>query len=208
LSKQTERTIDLVRHGRTRTKAKFQLSRKLESRRSYEGGSGSRRTRERDIYAPPESQLTMPSNIAKAIYHHIVCLSDRGDDDACQESDRLVEKTKRRYLDERIPPPRPKRGKSQTIRQEGPKQWRRVGSTPYSFDDENATHWGEAESGRSSEMSLSPARPADAPHCAPERGRKQPQQRDVVVASAAGGCAAPRTRTRPKAAAAARCRCR
>ena len=71
LSKQTERTIDLVRHGRTRTKAKFQLSRKLESRRSYEGGSGSRRTRERDIYAPPESQLTMPSNIAKAIYHHI-----------------------------------------------------------------------------------------------------------------------------------------
>ena len=102
-----EDDIDLVRHGRTRTKAKFQLSRKLESRRSYEGGSGSRRTRERDIYAPPESQLTMPSNIAKAIYHHIVCLSDRGDDDACQESDRLVEKTKRRYLDERIPPPRP-----------------------------------------------------------------------------------------------------
>ena len=62
MSKQTERTIDLVRHGRTRTKAKFQLSRKLESRRSYEGGSGSRRTRERDIYAPPEFQLgvTMP----------------------------------------------------------------------------------------------------------------------------------------------------
>jgi hypothetical protein len=39
-----------------------------------------------------------------------------------------------------------------------------VESTPYSFDDKNAAHWGEAESGRINEMSPSPARPADAPH--------------------------------------------
>jgi hypothetical protein len=70
----------------------------------------------------------------------------------------------------------------------------------------HTAHQNEAESSRSSEMSSSPARLADAPHRAPERGRKRPQQRDVAVASVAGGCVIPRTRTRPKAAAAARCR--
>ena len=36
LSKQTERTVDLARHGRTRVKANFQLSRKLESQLASE----------------------------------------------------------------------------------------------------------------------------------------------------------------------------
>ena len=54
-----------------RQRPRLHLPRKLESQRSYEGVSGTRRTRERDIHAPPESQLTMPSNIAKEIYHRI-----------------------------------------------------------------------------------------------------------------------------------------